>query len=106
MCIRDSGIRVALGVASIDQSSAFTASAEIVANCVAVIAEESGMTATGGMTLSGSATILAISSINALGSLKWEDQTVATTSYTDVTPATTTWAPVNNESETWTDIAA
>jgi hypothetical protein len=54
----------------------------------------------------GTSSIQQTSGFSAIGSLKWEDQTVADTIYTDQTPATTTWTDQSSTNTNWTDIAA
>ena len=64
------------------------------------------MTALGGIIYYGESTISQVSGFSALGSLKWNDQSVTTTTYTDQTVSTTTWTEQSPSSTTWTDKAA
>ena len=53
----------------------------------------------------GAGTFAQTSGFSAEGGLKWEEEIVATTSYTDQTPATTTWTDQSVTTTTWTDAA-
>jgi hypothetical protein len=64
------------------------------------------MTGLGGLKITGASTIAQTSGFSAIGGLKWNDQTVATTDYTQQTPATTTWTDQSATNTDWTDIAA
>ena len=63
------------------------------------------MTALGRQIDRATATISSASGFTAIGGLKWEDQSVTTTSYTDQTVATTTWTDQSPDSTTWNEAA-
>ena len=69
------------------------------------IEQISGFTALGGIKYFGEATIAQTSSVSAIGSLKWEDDTVTTTNYTDQTVTTTTWTDQSDPSTSWSEAA-
>jgi hypothetical protein len=72
----------------------------------ATIAQTSAFSANANKTHSGISTLAETSGFSAEGGLKWNDQTVATTTYTNQTPATTTWTNQTPSTTNWTDIAA
>ena len=72
----------------------------------ATITQESGFSSNANKIHSGVSTIAELSGVSAIGSLKWENQTVANTTYTTQTPATTTWTNQTPSTTNWTDIAA